>query len=99
MIIALGSWSDQVGRKKAIVPALIGCSIRTILCKKNTNFKTSLKKPTNYVFMRILCCFILVSFVSKTDWWLFSTLLAFVVICLVIISKWPPLSHRLLWFW
>ena len=26
-------------------------------------------------------------------------LLAFVVICLVIISEWPPLSHRLLWFW
>ena len=28
-----------------------------------------------------------------------SALLVFVVICLVIITKWPPLSHRLLWFW
>ena len=27
------------------------------------------------------------------------SLLAFVVICLVIINEWPPLSHRLLWFW
>ena len=34
VIVALGSWSDQVGRKKAIVPALIGCSIRTVICKK-----------------------------------------------------------------
>ena len=25
--------------------------------------------------------------------------LAFVVTCLVIISEWPPLSHRFLWFW
>ena len=27
------------------------------------------------------------------------TLIAFVGICLVIISEWPPLSDRLLWFW
>ena len=27
-----------------------------------------------------------------------TTLLAFVAIFLVIISEWPPLSHRLLWF-
>ena len=27
------------------------------------------------------------------------SLLAFVTICLVIISQWPPLSQRLLWFW
>ena len=28
-----------------------------------------------------------------------SSFLAFVDICLIIISEWPPLSHRLLWFW
>ena len=32
-------------------------------------------------------------------WQLLFTLLAFMVICLVIISEWPPLSHRLLLFW
>ena len=26
-------------------------------------------------------------------------LIAFVGICLIVISKWPPLFHRLLWFW
>ena len=26
-------------------------------------------------------------------------LLAFLVVCLINISKWPPLSHRLLYFW
>ena len=26
-------------------------------------------------------------------------LLAFLVVCLIIISEWSPLSHRLLWFW
>ena len=29
----------------------------------------------------------------------FKSLVASVVICLVIISEWLPLSHRLLWFW
>ena len=28
-----------------------------------------------------------------------NTLVAFVSVCLAIISQWPPLSHRLLWFW
>ena len=28
-----------------------------------------------------------------------SPISAFVVICLIIISKWPPLSNRLLWLW
>ena len=27
------------------------------------------------------------------------SLLFFVSLCLVIISEWPPFSHRLLWFW
>ena len=28
-----------------------------------------------------------------------NSYLAFMGICLVIISEWPPLSHKLLWFW
>ena len=33
---------------------------------------------------------------DRGEW---SPLLAFVGIYLVIIDEWPPLSHRLLWFW
>ena len=50
--------------------------------------------PTNIylLFVYILKQIIFASFVS-------NTLLALVDICQDIISKWPPLSHRLLWFW
>ena len=74
------------------IVCLMGCGNLVYFC-----FKYSQWKPISRLPHRIRRQIQIVVKVANTlsD----TALLAFLVVCLVIINEWPPLSDRLLWFW